>query len=396
MFAADGARFAKAIAAAVPAGTEVLTGDRFAALEATPATAAVDAAHAAVGPDTIAKFLLTSGSTGQPKAVINTQRMLCSNQQMLTHALPSLRETPPVLVDWLPWNHTAGSNHNLGLVLNHGGTLYIDEGKPRARPDREDGAQPARGGAHHLFQRAARLRGAAAVPARRRANCARRFFSRLGLLQYAAAVLPQPIWQAYEELAVQTCGERILWITGYGATETAPAAMFTSRGAARAGTVGLPVDGVEMKLVPAGEKLEARFRGPSVTPGYWRQPELTRAAFDEEGFYRTGDAMRFVDRGRSAPGLRVRRPHHRGFQARHRHLGERGPAAREDQFGMLASGAGRGHHRPRPRLAGRAGIPERRRLPRTAGRRDPRAVWSGSSSSSRATPPAARPGSSAP
>jgi feruloyl-CoA synthase len=123
----------------------------------------------------------------------------------------------------------------------------------------------------------------------------RTFFSRLSLLQYAAAVLPQPIWKAYEDLALETCGERILWITGYGATETAPAAMFTSRGAARAGTVGLPVDGLEMKLAPVGDKLEARFRGPSITPGYWRQPELTAAAFDEEGYYRTGDALRFAD-----------------------------------------------------------------------------------------------------
>ncbi len=121
------------------------------------------------------------------------------------------------------------------------------------------------------------------------------FFSRLGLMQYAAAVLPQPVWKAYEELAIATCGERILWITGYGATETAPFAMSTNRGAARAGTVGLPVDGQEMKLAPINDKLEARFRGPNITPGYWRQPELTRAAFDEEGFYRTGDAMRFVD-----------------------------------------------------------------------------------------------------
>jgi feruloyl-CoA synthase len=123
----------------------------------------------------------------------------------------------------------------------------------------------------------------------------RTFFSRLGLMQYAAAVLPQPVWQAYEELAVRTCGERILWVTGYGATETAPFAMSTNRGAARAGTVGLPVDGLELKLVPAGGKLEARFRGPSITPGYWRADELTRAAFDEEGYYRTGDAMRFLD-----------------------------------------------------------------------------------------------------
>jgi len=294
VYASDGARFAKAVAAAVPSDTEVLSGDRFAELESTAATATVDAAHAAVGPDTIAKFLLTSGSTGQPKAVINTQRMLCSNQQMLTQSLPSLRQTPPVLVDWLPWNHTAGSNHNLGLVLNHGGTLYIDEGKPvpgliekTVRNLREVGPT--------IYFNVPRGYEALLPFLREDAVLRKTFFSRLGLMQYAAAVLPQPIWQAYEELAIQTCGERILWITGYGATETAPAAMFTNRGAARAGTVGLPVDGIEMKLAPVDGKLEARFRGPSITPGYWRQPELTRAAFDEEGYYRTGDALRFVD-----------------------------------------------------------------------------------------------------
>jgi len=294
VYATDGERFAKAIAAAVPAGTEVLTGSEFASFEKTEASKRVDHAHAAVGPDTIAKFLLTSGSTGQPKAVINTQRMLCSNQQMLTQALPSLRVEPPVLVDWLPWNHTAGSNHNFGLVLNHGGTLYIDEGKPVPGLI-EKTVRNLREVAPTIYFNVPRGYEALLPFLREDAQLRERFFSRLGLLQYAAAMLPQPIWQAYEELAVQTCGERILWITGYGATETAPAAMFTSRGAARAGTVGLPVDGVEMKLVPAGEKLEARFRGPSVTPGYWRQPELTAAAFDEEGYYRTGDAMRFVD-----------------------------------------------------------------------------------------------------
>jgi len=294
VYATDGARFAKAIAAAVPSGTEVLHEDHFGALLATAPGADVDKAHAAVGPDTIAKFLLTSGSTGQPKAVINTQRMLCSNQQMLTQSLPSLRDVPPVLVDWLPWNHTAGSNHNLGLVLNHGGTLYIDEGRPvpgliekTARNLREVGPT--------IYFNVPRGY-EALLPFLRDDEALRRsFFSRLGLIQYAAAVLPQPIWKAYEDLAVKTCGERILWITGYGATETAPAAMFTSRGAARAGSVGLPVDGIEMKLVPVADKLEARFRGPSITPGYWRQPELTSSAFDEEGFYRTGDALRFVD-----------------------------------------------------------------------------------------------------
>jgi feruloyl-CoA synthase len=294
VFATDGARFGKAIAAAVPLGTEVLTGFEFNSLEKVSASSRVDEAHAAVGPDTIAKFLLTSGSTGQPKAVINTQRMLCSNQQMLTQAVPSLASMPPVLVDWLPWNHTAGGNHNLGLVLNHGGTLYIDEGKPVPGLI-EKTVRNLRDVGPTIYFNVPRGY-EALLPFLREDEALRRtFFSRLGLLQYAAAVLPQPIWEAYEELALRTCGERILWITGYGATETAPAAMFTSRGAARAGTVGLPVDGVEMKLAPVGEKLEARFRGPNVTPGYWRQPELTAAAFDEEGYYRTGDAMRFVD-----------------------------------------------------------------------------------------------------
>jgi len=294
VYAADRARFEKAIAAAVPAGTEILHADRIAELESATPGDAVDKAHAAVGPDSIAKFLLTSGSTGQPKAVINTQRMLCSNQQMLTQSLPSLRGEPPVLVDWLPWNHTAGANHNLGLVLNHGGTLYIDEGKPVPGLI-EKTVRNLREVAPTIYFNVPRGYEALLPFLREDEQLRRTFFSRLGLLQYAAAVLPQPILRAYEELAAQTCGERILWITGYGATETAPAAMFTSRGALRAGSVGLPVDGVEMKLAPVGDKLEARFRGPSITPGYWRQPELTQAAFDEEGYYRTGDALRFVD-----------------------------------------------------------------------------------------------------
>jgi feruloyl-CoA synthase len=294
VFAQDEARFAAAIEAAVPKGAEVVFGNRFAELESVAASSRVDAAHARTGPDTIAKFLFTSGSTGQPKAVINTQRMLCANQQMLAQALPYLAEVPPVLVDWLPWHHTAGGNHNIGIVLYNGGTLYIDSGKPlpglietTVRNLREVGPT--------IYFNVPR--GYEALLPHLRADEVLRqtFFGRLGLMQYAAAVLPQPIWKAYEELAVETCGERILWITGYGATETAPFAMSTNRGAARAGTVGLPVDGLDMKLAPVNDKLEARFRGPSITPGYWRAPELTRAAFDEEGYYRTGDAMRFLD-----------------------------------------------------------------------------------------------------
>ena len=294
VFAQDEARFAGAIEAAMPKGTEVVFGDRFAVLESAAPSPRVDAAHARTGPETIAKLLFTSGSTGQPKAVINTQRMLCANQQMLAQALPYLAEVPPVLVDWLPWHHTAGGNHNIGIVLYNGGTLYIDAGKPLPGLIETTVGNLREVGPTIYFNVP---RGYEALLPHLRADETLRktFFGRLGLMQYAAAVLPQPIWKAYEELAVETCGERILWITGYGATETAPFAMSTNRGAARAGTVGLPVDGLDMKLAPVNDKLEARFRGPSITPGYWRAPELTRAAFDEEGYYRTGDAMRFLD-----------------------------------------------------------------------------------------------------
>ena len=301
VYAAD-ERFKKAIEAAVPVGTEVLFGRDFPGLAATTPTEYVNAAHAAVGPDTIAKFLLTSGSTGQPKAVINTQRMLCSNQQMILQGLPSLAKTPPVLVDWLPWNHTAGANHNFGLVLYNGGTMYIDDGRPVPGLI-EKTVQNLREISPTIYFSVPRGYDAL-LPFLRDDKALRdSFFRRLELLQYAAAVLPQPTWKAYEELAVQACGERVQWITGYGATETTPAAMFTSTGAKRSGTCGLPVDGLEMKLAPVEGKFEARFRGPSITPGYWRQPELTKAAFDEEGYYRTGDALRWIDESQPALGL---------------------------------------------------------------------------------------------
>jgi len=301
VYAADD-RFAKAMDAALPRSTETICGKDFSKLEAIPSTRQVDEAHAKTGPDTVAKFLFTSGSTGQPKAVINTQRMLCSNQQMLAQALPFLAEAPPVLVDWLPWHHTAGGNHNIGIALYNGGTLYIDEGKPvpgliekTVRNLREVGPT--------IYFNVPRGYEALLPYFRSDATLRKTFFGRLGMMQYAAAVLPQPVWRAYEELAIETCGERILWITGYGATETAPFAMSTNRGAGRAGTVGLPVDGVEMKLAPVADKLEVRFRGPSITPGYWREPDLTRAAFDDEGYYRTGDAMRFIDPAEPRQGL---------------------------------------------------------------------------------------------
>ena len=311
VFAAAGEKFARAISAVVPADTEVIvtagaipgrSTTPFAALESVRATDAVDRAHAAVGPDTIAKFLLTSGSTGNPKAVINTQRMLCSNLQMIVQTLPGLAAPPPVMVDWLPWNHTFGGNHNFGLVIYSGGTLYIDDGKPVPGLI-EKTVRNLREIAPTVYFNVPRGFEELVPYLRREPALREQLFSRLGMLFYAGAGLSQPVWDAMDELAVQACGERILWVTGLGATETAPSVTFTRGDGVRSGMIGLPVPGVEVKLVPEGDKIEMRVRGPSVTPGYWRQPELTRAAFDEEGFYRLGDAVAWVDANDPTQGL---------------------------------------------------------------------------------------------
>jgi len=303
VFAANGERYATAIEAALPEECELAVTESpprnrqatlFIDLLGHSAGKAVDDAFAAVNPDTVAKILFTSGSVGQPKGVINTQRMLCSNQEMLAATLPCLREAPPVLVDWLPWNHTFGANHNVGLVLYNGGTLYIDDGRPVPGLF-EETLRNLREIAPSVYFNVPRGFEELAAALKREPALREKFFSRVGMLFYAGAGLPQPVWDAFEELAVQTCGERILWITGLGATETAPLATCANWEAGRAGMIGLPVAGLEMKLAPAGDKFEARFRGPNITPGYWKQPELTRAAFDDEGYYRMGDAVRFDD-----------------------------------------------------------------------------------------------------
>jgi feruloyl-CoA synthase len=220
--------------------------------------------------------------------------MLCVNQQMIAQALPYLREVPPVLVDWLPWNHTFGSNNNLGLVIHNGGTLYLDDGRP-IPGEIEKSVRNLREIAPTVYFNVPRGFEELVPYLRRDPELRAKFFSRVGMLCYAGAGLSQPVWDAMDELAVQACGERILWVTGLGATETAPAVTFTRSDGVRSGMIGVPVPGVEVKLAPTEEKLEMRVRGPSVTPGYWRRPELTGAAFDEEGFYRMGDAVRFVD-----------------------------------------------------------------------------------------------------
>jgi feruloyl-CoA synthase len=274
----------------------------FAALDETADTVAVDEAHARVEPDTPAKILYTSGSTGRPKGVINTHRMLCSNQEMIRAVFAFLGEEPPVLCDWLPWNHTAGGNHDFGLTLWNGGTFYIDEGRPVPGLFDETlcNLREVAATVHFTVPRTYEM----LLPhLRQDATLREVFFSRLRIFFYAAAGLSQRVFDELQELAESTCGERLLWVTGFGATETAPFTLCTGQAGAYAGFVGFPVPGVELKLQPVGDKLEARVRGPNVTPGYHGDPERTAAAFDEEGFYRLGDALRFVDPADPAQGL---------------------------------------------------------------------------------------------
>ena len=311
VFAADGARFERALTSVLPPDVELavstsapamLRATAFASLAATAPTPAVDAARDAVGPDTIAKVLFTSGSTGRPKGVINTQRMLCSNQEMLRSVLLFLTDAPPVLCDWSPWNHTAGGNHNFGLVLYNGGTLYIDDGKPTpaqfASTLRNLREVPCT--AHFAVPRVYEM----LMPHLRSDAVLREtFFRNLQLLFYAAAGLGQRFWDELRDVSIEACGEEILIMTGFGCTETAPFAFSTGVEGAFAGMVGFPAPGLDVKLAPVGAKMEARARGPNITPGYWDDEELTRQAFDEEGYYRLGDAMRFVDPRDPASGL---------------------------------------------------------------------------------------------
>lgn len=289
VFAADRTAFAKALDAAVAPGTEIVS-----ELPVAAVTDAVDSAFAQVAPDTIAKVLFTSGSTGMPKGVINTQRMLASNQQLVRQVLPFVEREPPILCDWLPWNHTFAGNHDVGFVLYNGGTYYIDDGRPvgsamEATVRNLDEIRP------NVFLNVPRGFEALLPFLRSRPEFRRRFFSRLKIFYYAGASLSQAVWDELQQLAVETCGERILVFTGLGSTETAPSAMFPGDEIPMAGFVGFPAPGVELKLVPKGEKLEMRLRGPGITPGYWRQPELNAAMFDEEGYYRIGDALRLYD-----------------------------------------------------------------------------------------------------
>lgn len=259
-------------------------------------------AEALVGPDTVAKVLFTSGSTGTPKGVINTHRMLCSNQQMIAQLWPFLTEEPLVLVDWLPWNHTFGGNHNFNMILKHGGTLYIDGGKPRPDLVGETVRNLRQTFPTLYFNVPAGF--AQLLPhLEEDQELCRNFFRRLKLVFYAGAALPQDLWERLEKLSIQTLGQRVFMTSAWGSTETSPLATSVHFPIERAGVIGLPAPGVEIKLLPEGSRMELRVRGPHVTPGYLHDPELTAAAFDEEGFYKIGDAGHLVDLERPERGL---------------------------------------------------------------------------------------------
>ncbi|MBX3655721.1 MAG: feruloyl-CoA synthase [Ramlibacter sp.] len=303
VFAADGARYGRAIAATVAADTPVvLTHGRlegrastaFSDLAATPATDAVDRAMAATGPDTIVKFLFTSGSTKLPKAVINTQGMWCANQQQMAQSMPVLAEAPPVLVDWLPWNHTFGGNHNFGMVVFHGGTLYIDDGKPTPALMGET-LRNLREIAPTVYFNVPTGFEAIALAMKTDDALRRNLLSRVRMFFYAGAALAQPVWDSLYESQEREIGERIVMGTGLGMTESSPFAIFITNPNVNAGDLGVPTPGLELKLVDTDGKTEVRYKGPNITPGYWRAPEATAEAFDEEGFFCTGDAVKWID-----------------------------------------------------------------------------------------------------
>ena len=310
VFASDGETYGQAISAVFADDTHIVLGagqvtgrsSRLFSELLTTTPTDIDTVHDALGPDTIAKFLFTSGSTKMPKAVTTTQRMLCSNQQMLRQIFPGFAKQPPVIMDWLPWNHTFGGSHNVGIVLYNGGTLYISDGKPT-----ESGFIETRRNLKEISPTVyfdvpkgwEMLADALEADAELRES----FYANMQMFFFAGAGLSQAVWDKLDRVSEAHCGHRIRVMTGLGMTETSPASLFSTGPMIGAGYVGLPAPGCATKLVPDDGKLEVRFKGPHVMPGYWRDAAQSAEVFDEDGFYCTGDALVFADPEQPALGL---------------------------------------------------------------------------------------------
>jgi feruloyl-CoA synthase len=311
IYVADGDLFAAALSSLDLTGVEVVVSQGrlpetpitpFADLPETAVTADVDRSLAQTGAETVAKILYTSGSTGQPKGVINTHGMLCANQQMLEQVWPFITQTPPVLVDWLPWNHTFGGNHNFNMVLNQGGTLYIDGGKPAPGLVEQTVKNLAEISPTIYFN--VPVGYAMLLPHLEQNEALRNnFFKNLQMIFYAGAALPQDLWERLEQVAIQATGKKVIMTSSWGSTETSPLATAAHFPLEKAGVIGIPCPGVTLKMLPNGDSYELRVKGPNVTPGYFRRPDLTAAAFDEDGYYLIGDAGRFVDADDPSKGI---------------------------------------------------------------------------------------------
>ena len=405
VYAADAGPFGGVLSSVDFGGAEIVlskgTGATpFSTLLDTAPTGAVDEALSKVGPDSLAKVLFTSGSTAQPKGVLNTHGMLCANQQSLAQVWPFTAETPPVLVDWLPWNHTFGGNHNFNLILKRGGTMYIDAGRP-APPLIPITVRNLTEIAPTIYFNVPAGYGALLPFLERDENLRARFFERLDLIFYAAAALPQDLWTRLEAVVAEARGEPVMMTSSWGLTETSPLATAAHFPIDRAGVIGVPVPGVEIKLTPVEGKLEMRVKGPNVTRGLPRGAGADREGVRRRRLVPHGRRGQARGRGRPEQGPRVRRPRGRGLQAHHGHLRVGRQPADRGAGGGLAAADGRRRLRPRPRLrlaAGLAATSARRRSSRASRTRRPRTScarrsWPSScaSASSPTTAPTPRP-----